>query len=223
MRDGPRHHMGMTGPIVHVVDDDEDARKATARLLATAGFEARTYASALDFLNAIDLEAPGCIVLDVRLPDQSGLELQAALAARGVPLPIVFVTGHGVIPDSVRAIQRGAVDFLTKPVDGDVLLAAVGRALAEDAASRTARARQQTLRSRYERLTPREREVFLHLISGQLNKQVAADLQITERTIKLHRANILQKLEVGSMAELARLAVDLGSTQTGRHPEPTDR
>jgi FixJ family two-component response regulator len=207
--------MGLTGPIVHVVDDDEDARKATARLLATAGFEARTYASALDFLHAIDLEAPGCIVLDVRLPDQSGLELQAALAARGVPLPIVFVTGHGAIPDSVRAIQRGAVDFLTKPVDGDVLLAAVGRALAQDAASRTARARQLTLRSRYERLTPREREVFLHLISGQLNKQVAADLQITERTIKLHRANILQKLEVGSMAELARLAADLGIDAAG--------
>ena len=109
-----------------------------------AGFEARTYASALDFLNAIDREAPGCIVLDVRLPDQSGLELQAALAARGVPLPIVFVTGYGVIPDSVRAIQRGAVDFLTKPVDGDVLLTAVGRALAQDAAARTARARHQS-------------------------------------------------------------------------------
>ena len=202
--------MNMTGPIVHVVDDDDDARKATARLLATAGFEARTYASALDFLNAIDPEAPGCIVLDVRLPDQSGLELQEALAARGVPLPIVFVTGHGVIPDSVRAIQRGAVDFLTKPVDGAVLLAAVGRALARDAAARTARARHQTLRSRYERLTAREREVFLHLITGQLNKQVAADLQITERTIKMHRANLFQKLEVDSMAELTRLAVDLG-------------
>jgi FixJ family two-component response regulator len=215
--------MGMTGPIVHVVDDDEDARKATARLLATAGFEARTYVSALDFLNAVDLEVSGCIVLDVQLPDQSGLELQTALAARGVPLPIVFVTGHGAIPDSVRAIQRGAVDFLTKPVDGDVLLAAVGRALAQDAAARTARARLRTLRSRYERLTPREREVFLHLISGQLNKQVAADLQITERTIKLHRANLLQKLEVGSMAELARLARDLGIDGDGSAPEPTDR
>ena len=215
--------MEMTSPIVHLVDDDADARKATARLLVTAGFEARTYATARDFLNASDLEAAGCIVLDVRLPDLSGLELQLALAARGVPLPIVFVTGHGAIPDSVRAIQRGAVDFLTKPVPGDVLLAAVGRALAEDAASRTARARQQTLRSRYERLTPREREVFLHLIGGQLNKQVAASLQITERTIKLHRANLLQKLEVGSMAELARLAVDLGIDAAGRDPELTDR
>jgi FixJ family two-component response regulator len=212
----------MTVPIVHVVDDDADARKATARLLATAGFEARTYDTARGFLDTIDMEAPGCIVLDLRLPDQSGLELQAALAARGISLPIVFVTGHGAIPDSVRAIQGGAVDFLTKPVDGNILLAAVERALAADAASRTVRSRQQALRSRYERLTPRECEVFLHLIRGQLNKQVAADLQINERTIKLHRANILEKLEVGSMAELARLAVDLGIDVDGAQPAPSD-
>jgi FixJ family two-component response regulator len=200
----------MTAVIVHIVDDDEDTRKATSRLLAAAGYEPRTYASALDFLTVIGPEASGCAILDIRLPDQHGLELQAALAKNGVLLPIIFVTGHGEIPDTVRAIQRGAVDFLTKPVDGSVLLAAVSRAVAQDAAARATRVRQQNLRSRYERLTPREREVFLHLISGQLNKQVAADLQITERTIKLHRANILQKLEVDSMAALARLAVDLG-------------
>jgi FixJ family two-component response regulator len=200
----------MSGTIVHVVDDDEDARKGMARLLAAAGLEARTYAGAVEFLGAIEAESAGCIILDVQLPDRHGLDLQAVLAERGVPLPIIFVTGHGEIPDTVRAIQRGAVDFLTKPVDGHVLLAAVQRALAQDSASRAARARQQELRQRYERLTPREREVFLHLISGQLNKQVAADLQITERTIKLHRASILQKLEVSSMAELARMAVDLG-------------
>ena len=208
----------MTAPIVHVVDDDEAARKATARLLAASGFEARTYASAREFLNAIEPDMPGCIILDVRLPDQNGLDLQVALTRRGVPLPIVFMTGHGEIPDTVRAIQGGAVDFLTKPVDGDVLLAAVARALAQDDASRAVRARQQDLRGRYERLTPREREVFLHLIAGQLNKQVAADLQITERTIKLHRANILEKLEVGSMAELARLAADLGIDPAGGAP-----
>ena len=198
------------GVIVHVVDDDDDARKGTARLLAAAGFEARTYASASEFLTGLEPEVPGCLILDVRLPDQSGLDLQVALAKHAVPLPIIFMTGHGEIPDSVRAIQRGAVDFLTKPVDGNVLLAAVGRALAQDAASRVVRDRQRELRRRYDRLTPREREVFLHLIAGQLNKQVAADLQITERTIKLHRANILEKLEVSSMAELARLAADLG-------------
>jgi FixJ family two-component response regulator len=200
----------MTSPIVHVVDDDELARKGTARLLAAAGFDARTYASALAFLTAIEPDMAGCIILDVRLPDQNGLELQAALAARAVTLPIVFVTGHGEIPDTVRAIQHGAVDFLTKPVNGNVLLAAVGRALAQDAAARGARAYEQDLRHRYERLTPREREVFLRLVGGQLNKQVAADLQITERTIKMHRANILRKLEVDSMAEMVRLAVDLG-------------
>ena len=200
----------MTCSIVHVVDDDDLARKGTARLLTAAGLDVRTYASAVEFLAAIEPDTAGCIILDVRLPDRSGLELQVALAERAVRLPIVFITGYGEIPDTVRAIQRGAVDFLTKPVDGDVLLAAVSRALTQDAASRAARAHHHDLRSRYERLTPREREVFLHLISGQPNKQVAADLEITERTIKLHRATILQKLEVHSMAEMARLAADLG-------------
>ena len=200
----------MPSPTVHVVDDDEATRKGTARLLAAAGFETRTYASAQEFLGAIGQGLSGCIILDVRLPDQNGLELQMALAQRAVPLPIIFMTGYGEIPDTVRAIQSGAVDFLTKPVDGKVLLAAVSRAMIQDATSRAARERQQNLRSRYERLTPREREVFAHLISGQLNKQVAADLLITERTIKLHRANILQKLEVNSMVEMARFAVDLG-------------
>jgi FixJ family two-component response regulator len=197
-------------PIVYVVDDDEAARKGTARLLKAAGFEARPCASAREFLDAVDPEMSGCIILDVRLPDQNGLDVQLALAERAIPLPIIFITGHGQIPDTVRAIQRGAVDFLTKPVDGGVLLAAVARALAQEAASRAERQRHRELRRRYERLTPREREVFLHLIAGQINKQVAADLEIAERTIKLHRANILQKLEVNSMAELARLAADLG-------------
>jgi len=205
----------MTGSIVHVVDDDETVRKGTARLLTAAGLEARTYASAEEFLGAVESSSTGCIILDVRLPDRSGLDLQATLAGRAVALPIVFLTGHGEIPDTVRAMKRGAVDFLTKPVDGEVLLAAVRRALAQDESARAARVRRESLRRRYERLTPREREVFAHLIGGQLNKQVAADLAITERTIKLHRANILEKLEVGSMAELARLAVDLGIDPAG--------
>ena len=205
----------MTSRIVHVVDDDEAARKGTARLLEATGYEARTHPSARDFLRAIEPEMSGCIVLDVRMPEQNGLDLQVALAERAVHLPIIFMTGHGEIPDTVRAIQRGAVDFLTKPVDGQVLLAAVARALDQDAAARATRARRQNLRSRYERLTPRERQVFMHLISGQLNKQVAADLQITERTIKLHRAKVFEKLEVNSMAEMARLAVELGIDPAG--------
>jgi FixJ family two-component response regulator len=204
----------MASSVVHVVDDDDLARKGTARLLGAAGYEVRTYASAQEFLNGVDPNAPGCIILDVQMPDLSGLELQVALTERAVDIPIVFMTAHGQIPDTVRAIQRGAVDFLVKPVDGTVLLAAVERALAHDATARVARGREQSLRNRYERLTPREREVFLHLIRGQLNKQVAADLDITERTIKLHRASIFQKLEVNSMAEMARLAADLGIDAT---------
>jgi FixJ family two-component response regulator len=200
----------MIPPVVHVVDDDDLARKGTARLLGVAGFAVRTYASAHEFLTTVEPDAPGCIILDLRLPDASGLDIQVALIDRAVTLPIIFMTGHGQIADTVRAMQRGAVDFLTKPVDADVLLAAIARALDQDAASRVARARQNDLRSRYERLTAREREVFAHLISGQLNKQVASDLQITERTIKLHRASIFEKLEVSSMAEMARLAVELG-------------
>ena len=202
--------MTATDPIVHVVDDDPVACRATMRLLEAAGFRARTYGSAREFLSAVETGMSGCIILDVILPDQNGLELQVALADRGVSLPIIFMTGHGKIPDTVRAIQRGAVDFLTKPADGHTLLVAVTRALAQDAVTRAARERRQELWRRYERLTAREREVFLHLTGGQLNKQVAADLQITERTIKFHRANILEKLEVGSMAALARVAADLG-------------
>ena len=204
--------------IVHVVDDDELARKGTARLLGAAGYDVRTYASAEEFLTTVEGQASGCVILDMRLPDQSGLEIQRALAERAVPLPVIFVTGHGHIPDTVRAMQHGAVDFLTKPVDGNVLLAAVSRALAQDTAARAAREHYQHLRRRYDRLTLREREVFAHLISGQLNKQVAADLAITERTIKLHRASIFAKLEVSSMAELARLAVDLGIDPTSPSP-----
>ena len=209
--------------IVHVVDDDELIRKAMTRLLGAAGFEARTHASATDFLSAIDPDASGCIILDVRLPDLNGLELQVALASRGISLPIIFLTGHGEIPDSVRAIQRGAVDFLIKPVDSHALLEAVSRALAQDEAAREARATQQALRARYERLTLREREVFLHLIAGAINKQVAADLDITERTIKLHRASIFRKLEVGSMAEMGRLAADLGIDPANADTYPKDQ
>lgn len=213
----------MTPAIVHIVDDDELIRKGTVRLLGAAGFDTRAYGSARDFLSAVAPDSAGCVILDMRLPDQSGLELQAALTERDVPLPIIFMTGFGEIPDTVRAIQHGAIDFLTKPVDGDVLIAAVSRALAKDEASRLVRAHRQNLRRRYERLTPREREVFLHLIRGQLNKQVAADLDITERTIKLHRASILDKLEVDSMAEMARLAVDLGIDPAAPGPCPKEQ
>jgi FixJ family two-component response regulator len=200
----------MPSPLVHVVDDDEASRVGTSRLLIAAGHEVRVHGSALEFLTAVRPQMAGCIILDMRLPDQNGLELQSSLAERGVSLPIIFLTGYAEVPDTVRAIQRGAVDFLTKPVDGGTLLAAVSRALTQDASAREANARLQVIRARYDRLTPREREVLLHLIGGQLNKQVAADLQITERTIKQHRARIFEKLEVDSIAEITRLALKLG-------------
>jgi FixJ family two-component response regulator len=201
-------------PVVHIVDDDQPTRTAMARLLGAEGYAVRTHASAADLLAALHPGEPGCIVLDVQMPGLSGLELQAKIAEGDDPLPVIFLTGHGQIPDSVRAIQDGAVDFLTKPAEPALLLAAIARALAKDAADRDAREHRRALRERYERLTPREREVLEHLISGQLNKQAAADLNIAERTIKLHRAQIREKLGTDSMAGLTRIAIELGIRPT---------
>ncbi len=195
-------------PAVHVVDDDEDVRVATARLLKLAGYAVQTYASASDFLVRLPTVS-GCVILDVRLPGPSGLELQEMLAKTARVLPIIFVTGHGDIPMTVRAIQAGAVDFLTKPVRKDILLDAVSRAMARAAEERGAQEHVRATRARYERLTPREREVFAHLISGQLNKQVAFDLGTAERTIKAHRHSIMQKLEADSVADLIRTSTEL--------------
>ncbi|HMD36689.1 MAG TPA: response regulator [Vicinamibacterales bacterium] len=200
----------MDAPIVHIVDDDEPTRVAMRRLISAEGLEARIYASAGEFLERFTPDAPGCIVLDVRLPGLSGLDLQARLAKREDLLPIIFLTGHAEVPDSVRAIQGGAVDFLVKPIDGKVLLAAVHRALEQNREDRAARARRQEILAKYDRLTDREKEVFEHLVRGQLNKQVAADLNISERTIKQHRARIYTKLDTDSMAGLVLIAVDLG-------------
>jgi FixJ family two-component response regulator len=200
---------------VYVVDDDEGTATAMSRLLGAAGFTVSAHGSATDFLAGFKPQGAGCIILDVRLPDINGLDLQALISQREDQLPIIFLTGHAQVPDSVRAIQHGAVDFLTKPVQPHVLLEAVSRALAKDAVDRKQRERAQTARELYERLTPREREVFAHLISGQLNKQVAADLNISVRTIKLHRARIFRKLEVDSIARLTRLGVELRIDPTG--------
>jgi FixJ family two-component response regulator len=197
-----------TTAVIHVVEDDESTQTAMSRLLRAAGYAVEIHASAAEFLSA-DRAAPGCVVLDVGLPGMSGLDLQARFNDSPDGLPIVFVTGKGDIPMTVRAIQSGAVDFLTKPVETNALLAAVSRALARDAANRTKRERLTAARRRYERLTPREREVFAHLIAGQLNKQVAYDLGTAERTIKAHRHNIMEKLGAGSMVDLIRLATEL--------------
>jgi FixJ family two-component response regulator len=193
-------------PLVHVVDDDQSLRTSLLRLLREAGFEACGYGSTGEFLLHPLPDRPGCVLLDLRMPGPSGLELQAALHRQGVPLPVIFLTGHGDVASSVRAMQAGAVDFLTKPVGRDTLFGALQRALARDARERAARAEADELRRRFASLTPREREVFDAVASGKLNKQVADDLGMAERTVKLHRARVMEKLAVGSPAELGRLA-----------------
>jgi len=195
---------------VHVVDHDDTTRGTTACTLTAAGFAVRTYALGDELLADFQPNTPGCIILNVYMPGRSGFEIQAALAQRQASAPIVFVTRYPQIPDSVRAIRDGAVDFLTKPVEPHRLVDAVTRALARDAANRVERARRQALIARYERLTHREREVLQHLISGQTNKDVAADLHISERTVKLHRAQISLKLEIASLARMVWFARDIG-------------
>jgi FixJ family two-component response regulator len=195
-----------TRVVVHVVDDDAGMRTGVCRLLEAAGYEARAYASAGDFLLADPLDAPGCVLLDLRMPGPSGLELQQALAKRGDPLPVIFLTGHGDVASSVRALKAGASDFLTKPVDSKMLLAAVENALVEDAARRAERDDLRTLQARYEALTPREREVFARVVAGKLNKQIAGEIGTAERTVKAHRARVMEKMQVDSLAELVRVA-----------------
>ena len=195
-----------TAPLIHVLDDDDSLRTALLRLLAASGFEARGYASTGEFLLDPVPERPGCLLLDLRLPGPSGLELQAALQRRGNPLPIIFLTGHADVSASVQAMKAGAVDFLTKPVERDALLDAVGRALARQAQERADGDDTEQLRARFASLTPRARTVFECTVAGQLNKQIAAGLGIAERTVKLQRAQLMVKLGVGSAVELGGLA-----------------
>ncbi len=197
-------------PTVHIVDDDAPFLAATSRLLRASGFTVRTFGSANDFLTQRDEDAPGCVLTDVQMPGMNGLELQAALAQSRNPLPILFLTGHGDIPSSVRAMRQGAEDFLEKRAPKEQLLDAVQRALARDAREREARARQRELRTRFDALTPRELEVLGHVVRGRLNKQIAGDLGIHERTVKLHRTAITTKLSVQSVAELTRLTDEGG-------------
>jgi two-component system, LuxR family, response regulator FixJ len=196
--------MNAAVPCLHVVDDDTRLRAALGRLLRTLGHEVVEHDSAEAFL-AAGPTGPGCVLLDVRMPQSSGLQLQAEMQRRGLDLPIVFLTGHGDIPMSVQALRQGAEDFLTKPVSREALVAAIDRALQRDARQREAATAREALAARLARLTPREREVVALLVDGQLNKQVAFALGTTERTIKAHRASIMDKLGVRSLAELVRL------------------
>ena len=202
--------MSATQPIIHVLDDDSSFRTAVTRLLRAAKYEVRGYRSATEFLDADPCADPGCILLDLRMPGVNGLDLQQSLAQMEARLPIIFLTGHGDIPASVRAMKAGAVDFLTKPVERATLLRAVNNALEFDAAERKSRAIVRELRRSYETLTAREREVLAHVVSGKLNKQTAFDLGTTERTIKAHRAHIMDKLTIESIADLVLIAQSLG-------------
>ena len=201
--------MGMAGPVIHVVDDDESLREAICRLLGALGFASKQYDSVGAFLLGSPAEEAGCVVLDVYMPGPSGLDLQLALAERGNPLPVIFLTGKGDISMSVLAMRRGAVDFLTKPVDKEQLLSAIAAALQRDSHARTSRQAQLEVRRRFDTLTPRERTVFAQVVSGKLNKQIASVLGTCERTVKAHRAHLREKMQAQSVAELVRLSVDL--------------
>jgi FixJ family two-component response regulator len=202
-------------PLIHVVDDDASLRSAVVRLLSAAGFEAQAHGSAGDFLLSAPPDRPGCILLDVRMPGPSGLELQAGLVRQGVRLPVVFMSGHADLAAGVKAMKAGAVDFLSKPVERTTLLEALGRALARDAAERAVRVEAAALRARFAALTPRERQVFDGVVAGKLNKQIADELGVAERTVKAERATAMAKLGAGSAAELGRLAERLEALPEG--------
>lgn len=200
---------------VFLVDDDAGVLKALSRLLQTRGFEVRRFTSPQAFLADHDTSVPGCAVLDVSMPDLDGLTLQQALTAGGSQRPVIFLTGKGDIPTGVRAMRAGAIDFLTKPVNDADLLAAVARAQKEDSEIRSANASLNSINARLAMLTPREREVMTHVIAGRLNKQIAGDLGTVEKTVKVHRGRVMNKLGVRSVADLVRLAEKAGITRSG--------
>jgi FixJ family two-component response regulator len=200
-------------PIVNVVDDDQDFLRAVSRLLRSAGFRVEVFGSAESFLQHRGRypDVPGCVVLDLQMPGLDGLELQELLKQQAEPLPVIFLSGHGDVPSSVRAMKLDAIDFLVKPVSSEDLVAAIRRALASDADAREERRQIRELRGRYEGLTPREREVLALVVRGLLNKQIAFELGTVERTIKAHRAQVMAKMQVRSLAELVRVAERLGN------------
>ena len=205
--------MGDRKPIVRVVDDDASFLTAVARMLRASGFSVKTFASAREFLAQPELNVPGCVLVDLQMPGLSGLDLQEELAKAGHMLPVIFLSGRGDIPTTVQVMRKGAEDFLTKRAPKEELLEAVKRALERDATERAERARLAALSAPFATLTPRELEVLKHVVQGRLNKQIAYDLGIHERTVKLHRTAITTKLGVHSTAELTKLWIEVSGLE----------
>ena len=202
--------MTETEAVVFIVDDDAPMRESLKNLLRSIGLRAELFASAQEFLQSERPDLPGCLVLDVRLPGLSGLDLQRRTAEAGIDIPIIFITGYGDIPMSVRAMKAGAVEFLTKPFRDQDLLDAIQQALERDRKARDQRAEIELLRGRFESLTPREREVMVRVVAGLLNKQIGGELGTSETTVKIHRHQVMEKMGAGSLAELVRMADRLG-------------
>ena len=193
-----------------LVDDDPGVLKALSRIVRTAGYETVSYSSPRDFLREHNPSTPGCAILDLTMPELDGLELQEQLAQAGTERPIIFLSGHADVPASVRAMKAGAVDFLTKPVDRDKLLSAIAQAKDRDSKAREARSERRLIEAKLATLTQREREVLGHVVNGRLNKQIAAELGTVEKTIKVHRGRVMEKMQVQSLADLVRAAERLG-------------
>jgi FixJ family two-component response regulator len=200
---------------VFIVDDDDAVRGSLRLLLKSFGLPSVALGSAQEFLDTWHAEQPGCLILDVRMPGMSGLELQTELNRRGAIIPVIFISGHGDIPMAVEAIQHGAFDFLSKPFSDQDLIDRVRRAIAVDAENRKALAEKETLRSRYESLTPREKEVLLLVTQGKANKVMAGDLGVSQRTVEIHRARVMEKMGAHSLAQLVRMTIDLEINREG--------